>query len=310
MNNRCFLGLGSNLGDKKENLRKAKELLIQKNIKIINESTIYETKPMYYSEQDNFLNQVIEVKTDYQPDELLEIISEIEKKLKRVRKIKYGPRTIDIDILFYGDKIIMRENLIIPHHRIIEREFVLEPLCEIAGDFIHPEHRKTMCELKEELIRENRKTKFLCDAMLGDIAEWLRLTGFFVFYNPDADDNELVRLSSEKGYILLTRDKELSKRKNINALYIESKEFKGTIREIFKKLKLSIDEKDIFSRCPICGEKLIDIDKDEVKLFIPIRIYEEHDKFKMCRKCEKIYWKGEKYKNLYNQYLEIKDILE
>jgi len=309
MNNRCFLGLGSNLGNKKENLYKAKEFLKQKNIKIIKESIIHETEPMYYSKQDNFLNQVIEIKTEYNPEDLLKIISGIEKKLKRERKIRYGPRTIDIDILFYEDKIIKTDDLIIPHPKITEREFVLSPLCEIAGDFIHPEQGKTMCELKDELIRENKKQRFLCDAMLGDIAEWLRLTGFFVFYNPEIDDNELVRIASEKGYIILTRDKELSKRKNIDVLYLKSKEFGKTIKEIFKKLKISIEEKDVFSRCPVCGEKLIKIDKEEVKIFIPIRIYEEYNEFKMCKNCEKIYWKGEKYKNLYNRYLEIKKIL-
>jgi 2-amino-4-hydroxy-6-hydroxymethyldihydropteridine diphosphokinase len=79
MNNRCFLGLGSNLGNKKENLYKAKEFLKQKNIKIIKESIIHETEPMYYSKQDNFLNQVIEIKTEYNPEDLLKIISGIEK---------------------------------------------------------------------------------------------------------------------------------------------------------------------------------------------------------------------------------------
>ncbi len=309
MKNSYFIGLGSNIGEREENLTKAKKQIKKLGIKIIKESKIYETEPMYYKNQGKFLNQVIKIKTEYEPDELLKNFLIIEKELKRERKIKNGPRTIDIDILFFENNIIRKTDLIIPHPKIIERDFVLSPMCEIAGDFIHPEYNKTMCELMKELTEEKNKPKFICDAMLGDIAEWLRLMGFFVYYNPDKNDNELIKISLKDGYIILTRDKELSERKNIKAYYIKSSDFIQTIKELFLKFDVSVDKINLFSRCPLCGEKLYKTDKREIKLFVPQRIYEEYEDFYSCKKCEKIYWKGEKYKNLYNQYLIIKKSL-
>ena len=132
-----YIGLGSNLGDKEENIKKAITLLKQK-CRILKISSLYETEPMYYKDQDWFLNCAIKIETDLTPLELFSFLQSIEKKLGRVRTIKYGPRIIDLDILFYGNKIINDDKLIVPHPKLHERLFVLEPLNEICPNFVHP----------------------------------------------------------------------------------------------------------------------------------------------------------------------------
>jgi len=127
-----FIGIGSNLGDREKNIKKALEYF-KKNphIKIKKISSIIETEPWGYTSQPKYLNGVIKIKTELSPLDLLKFLQEVEKKLGRERKIKYGPRTIDLDILLYGDKIINLPQLKIPHPRMWEREFVLKPLLEI-----------------------------------------------------------------------------------------------------------------------------------------------------------------------------------
>ncbi|MCD6113404.1 MAG: 2-amino-4-hydroxy-6-hydroxymethyldihydropteridine diphosphokinase [Bacteroidales bacterium] len=146
--NFVFLQLGSNIGDRVLMFDKAKNLIKQKIGAIIKQSSIYETQPWGFNTDDLFLNQVLLVETKIQPDELLEIILNIEVALGRVRKSdKYESRLIDIDILFYDNLIINNEKLIIPHPLIQDRLFVLEPLNEIASDFVHPVLKKTINEL-------------------------------------------------------------------------------------------------------------------------------------------------------------------
>jgi 2-amino-4-hydroxy-6-hydroxymethyldihydropteridine diphosphokinase len=136
---RGFLGLGSNMGDRQANLRKAMSVLsAHPGIRILRKSSFYDTAPEGLIHQNRFLNAVIEVETTLQPEELLHAILKIEESLGRVRKERWGPRTIDIDILAMGDLIYDSENLSIPHHLMHERRFVLEPLAEIAPDFRHP----------------------------------------------------------------------------------------------------------------------------------------------------------------------------
>ena len=146
-----YIGIGSNLGDKQENIRKAIKLMKEK-CKILKVSSLYETEPMYYKDQDKFLNCAINLETELKPQELLAFLLSVEKKLGRVRIIKNGPRTIDLDILFYDGKITKSDNLIIPHPRLHERLFVLEPLKEICPDFVHPVLRKSINELHSFLI--------------------------------------------------------------------------------------------------------------------------------------------------------------
>lgn len=143
-----FLSLGSNLGDRASNLQTAiKE--ISQFTELKGQSSIYETSPMGYKEQCHFLNQVIEIYTELSALELIFRIEEIEHKMGRVRETENGPRTIDIDILFYGQTIINQQNLQIPHPRIEERKFVLIPLEEIAPEYPHPISKKTIKELNQ-----------------------------------------------------------------------------------------------------------------------------------------------------------------
>jgi 2-amino-4-hydroxy-6-hydroxymethyldihydropteridine diphosphokinase len=110
-------------------------------------SSIYETKPFGYKDQDNFLNAVIKITTDFTPAELFNFLKSIERKLGRYETIKWGPREIDLDILFYNDLIYTDENITIPHKGIHERDFILVPLCEIEPDMIHPAIGKKNCEI-------------------------------------------------------------------------------------------------------------------------------------------------------------------
>lgn len=151
---KVYIGLGSNLGNKLSNIKKAISY-IKKYLEITRISPVYKTEPVGYKNQDWFLNCVLEAETDIKPLDLLNFFKSIEKKLKRVKKIKYGPRTIDIDILLYGDKIINLKNLIIPHPRMYKRLFVLEPLGKINQNLIHPTIKKTIKNLKNNL--KNKK---------------------------------------------------------------------------------------------------------------------------------------------------------
>lgn len=153
-----YLSLGTNMGDKKKNLLEAIGKIGKlENTKVTSQSTILETEPFGYTEQDMFLNACIEIKTLFTPQELLEKLLNIELEMGRVRTIKWGPRIIDIDILFFDDEIIQDKNLAVPHPWISERMFVLEPLCEIAPNLIHPLERKPVATLKRILGKELEK---------------------------------------------------------------------------------------------------------------------------------------------------------
>ncbi len=129
-----FLGLGSNLGDRKENIKTALGL-IEKEEKVLKVSKIYETEPYGKTDQPNFLNCVVEISTEKSPTELLKRLLEIEKVLGRVRTEKWGPRTIDIDILFYGNLYFYTNDLKLPHYDFENRSFFTEPLKEISKEF-------------------------------------------------------------------------------------------------------------------------------------------------------------------------------
>lgn len=148
--NIIFLGLGSNLGNRAENLLTAQRLIEEQVGKIRSKSSIYETAAWGITEQDAFLNQVIEVETSFSPSAVLHLVLKIEKDMGRIRAIKWGERSIDIDVLYYNDEVISTENLAIPHPFIQERKFVLVPLCEISQDFIHPKLKQTNLELFEK----------------------------------------------------------------------------------------------------------------------------------------------------------------
>lgn len=150
MKNDLYLGIGSNIGDKLGNIERAiKELTSLIEVKKC--SSIYETSPWGYKKQDKFLNCIVYGKTKLSGFELLKEINSIEKKLGRERGKKFGPRIIDIDILFYGEEIINTPKLIIPHPLLHLRKFVLVPMVEINPDFVHPVLKKSIKELLQEL---------------------------------------------------------------------------------------------------------------------------------------------------------------
>ena len=141
MKNKVYLSLGSNIGNRQEYIESAIELVGKtEGIKILKKSGLYETSPVGYVEQDLFLNAVIKIKTDFSEREILKIINKIENELDRKREIRWGPRTIDIDILIFSDKKINETDLIIPHKEILNRLFVLVPLIEIYdGEYFEKE---------------------------------------------------------------------------------------------------------------------------------------------------------------------------
>lgn len=146
----AYLGLGSNLPEKYANLRRAGELLQTETTRIVRMSSLYRTSPVDYLQQDWFLNQILEVKTDLSPEALLDQCLQVENRLGRQRQIPKGPRVIDIDLLFYDDLTLHSSRLVVPHPRIAERKFVLVPMAEIAPGFLHPVLKKTMRELLAE----------------------------------------------------------------------------------------------------------------------------------------------------------------
>lgn len=132
--NKAFIGIGTNIGDRDNNIKNAL-IEISEIAKIRKKSSIHETKPIGYIDQNDFLNMVIEIETKLRPLDLIIKLQEIEHKVGRVKNIKNGPRIIDLDILTYGDEIINEPNLTIPHPRMHERDFVMKPLKEISNDF-------------------------------------------------------------------------------------------------------------------------------------------------------------------------------
>lgn len=142
-----YLALGSNLGDRVKNLSRAVELLAGAGVSVERQSSLYETEPRDFTSQPWFVNQVIETRTHLFPRQLLSVIQRIETRLGRKRIIAKGPRTIDIDIVFFGNSVVETPELVIPHPRLSERRFVLEPLGELAPDIRHPLTRDTMREL-------------------------------------------------------------------------------------------------------------------------------------------------------------------
>jgi 2-amino-4-hydroxy-6-hydroxymethyldihydropteridine diphosphokinase len=145
--NTVYLAFGSNLGDRGHNIQSAITQLERLGVKMIRSSKLYETEPVGKTDQPEFYNLVAEFHTTQSPGDLVLHIHSVERALKRVRKEKWGPRTIDIDVLFYGDQVIDLPGLNVPHPRIQERNFVLIPLNEIAPDFAHPIYKKSVREL-------------------------------------------------------------------------------------------------------------------------------------------------------------------
>ena len=154
------LSLGSNVGDRLNYLTLSKTAIQNYLGSILLSSNIYETEPWGIDNQDSYLNQVVAVQTNQTPNDLLDNIHLIERELGRIRRVHYGPRTIDIDILYYGERIIDLENLKIPHPHIQKRRFILVPLSEILPQMQHPLLKKTNQELLDMVKDEGKVTKW------------------------------------------------------------------------------------------------------------------------------------------------------
>ena len=147
-----YLSIGSNMGDKKENLNKAVEFLKEDSDIVVEKvSAFIETEPWGKTDQDEFVNAALKIKTILGPKELLKRLLAIEEKMHRVRVVKWGPRIIDLDIIFYDDLVLEDDFITIPHPRMEEREFVLKPLSEIAPNKVHPLLKKRVFRLLEEI---------------------------------------------------------------------------------------------------------------------------------------------------------------
>lgn len=152
-----YLGLGSNTGDREKNLMRCLELLnSNREIRIIQISSIYEAEPFGYKQQPNFFNMVVEIATDLKPFKLLEITQDIERKIGRKKTFVWGPRIIDIDILSYLNLLIKHPDLHIPHQQLHLRRFALIPLKEVADRYFHPKLNKTIDHLLVECNDETR----------------------------------------------------------------------------------------------------------------------------------------------------------
>ena len=155
-----YLSLGSNLGDRKAQLRQAIEKLHQKGILLVKESSIYETEPVDVPEQPDFLNLVCQVETALEPESLLAACQDIESEMGRHRGETKGARNIDIDILFYGRRIVETPFLKIPHPAWRQRNFVLIPLVEIAPDFRDPVSDQTVQVLRQQSCDDSQVTPY------------------------------------------------------------------------------------------------------------------------------------------------------
>jgi dihydroneopterin aldolase/2-amino-4-hydroxy-6-hydroxymethyldihydropteridine diphosphokinase len=153
----AYIGIGSNLGNRQKNCSRAIEILVTKGIVIRKKSSVYETEPWGVTDQPRFINMVVEVETELEPHELLRTLKDIEREVGRGETFKWGPRIIDLDILFFND-LFLRDNILqIPHPLMHKRDFVLKPLCEIAPDKIHPLLRVRIRDLLQRQEKQGSK---------------------------------------------------------------------------------------------------------------------------------------------------------
>ena len=151
--NTAYISFGSNIGDRHRAVEDAFSMLEEKGIRIVKKSNIYETEPYGYVDQPPFINGALEIETSLGCRELLKELLSIEKDIGRVRKFKWGPRIIDLDIIFFNNEIYGEEDIQVPHPDMQNRVFVLKPLSEICPDFIHPQLHKKVSELLDILER-------------------------------------------------------------------------------------------------------------------------------------------------------------
>ena len=149
--NIVYIAFGSNIGDRGAAIEEALNLIEQNEMKIVKRSKIYETEPYGYVDQPSFLNGAVEVETNLSCRDVLERLLSIENQIGRVREFKWGPRIIDLDIIFYNNEIYDEEDLKVPHPDMQSRDFVLKPLNDLCPDYVHPILGNTIRELLGEL---------------------------------------------------------------------------------------------------------------------------------------------------------------
>jgi len=152
---RCLLALGSNIGEREAHLRAGLAGLAEYGVRRIRCASLYSTEPKGILAQPWFLNTAVEVETTLEPEELMQVCQAVEQSRNRQRSVPNGPRTLDIDIILYGDRVVDSDDLTIPHPRYRARRFVLEPLAEIASDAIDPVNGRTIGSLLEEVSDES-----------------------------------------------------------------------------------------------------------------------------------------------------------
>jgi len=148
----AYIGLGSNIGDRLENCKQALRLMNTARTQVLQVSSFYQTSPAGYTDQPDFINAAAKIQTQLDPVELLDFLQQIELSLGKNITVRWGPRSIDLDIVLYDNLIINQGRLQIPHPRMLERAFVLTPLAEIAPEMIHPVMGKTIAELAKNVV--------------------------------------------------------------------------------------------------------------------------------------------------------------
>lgn len=154
--NRVYIAFGSNIGDRHQAVEDALVMIENSGMKIIKQSNLYETEPYGYKDQPQFLNGAIDVETELSCREVLHTLLKIESDIGRVRKFKWGPRIIDLDIIFFNDEIYDEEDLKVPHPDMHNRDFVLGPIGDLCPNYVHPILNKSVSELLENL-KNNRQ---------------------------------------------------------------------------------------------------------------------------------------------------------
>jgi uncharacterized protein with PIN domain len=146
--------------------------------------------------------------------------------------------------------------------------------------------------------------KFLADAMLGRLAKWLRILGYDTAYFSQIEDSDLVRIARAEGRMLLTRDRELTRRKGLKCLFIESDSFEEQMGQLSRDLDLTVDGSA--SRCARCNTVLRSVDKEEVKERIPPYILRRHTHFSLCPQCDKVYWRGTHWQRMQQRLEDVR----
>ena len=148
-----------------------------------------------------------------------------------------------------------------------------------------------------------RPSRFIADAMLGTLAKWLRILGFDTLFDPGWDDDHLVRLARAEGRVLLTRDRELARRRGLQVLLVESQHLEEQIRQVFGELHLKPDR--AYSRCPVCNEVLEPVDPEVARDQVPAYVARTQDAFKSCPACQRIYWRGSHWEQMEEQVTQL-----